>query len=83
MLPQPWEVQVPLLGVSFNSWRVMLSLVAAPTLLAAALAHRFPETPQFLMSQGRLKEAMHVFGSMYATNTGRDREEYPVRLSST
>lgn len=76
VLPQPWEMRA--LGVTFNSWRVMLSVIAAPTLLSAALALRFPETPKFLISQGRLKEAMVVLRGMYATNTGRDGDQYPV-----
>ncbi|XP_034242656.1 solute carrier family 22 member 11-like isoform X2 [Thrips palmi] len=76
VLPQPWEVRA--LGLTFNSWRVMLSLIAAPTLVSAALAMRFPETPKFLMSQGRLKEALAVLTGIYVTNTGRAGDEYPI-----
>ncbi|KAK3917676.1 Synaptic vesicle glycoprotein 2B [Frankliniella fusca] len=79
VLPQPWQLRAPLLGVTFNSWRVMLSLIAAPTLLCAFLALRLPETPKFLISQGRLREAMAVLRSMYAANAGRDADDYPVR----
>ncbi|XP_026289661.1 synaptic vesicle glycoprotein 2C-like [Frankliniella occidentalis] len=77
VLPQPWQLRA--LGVTFNSWRVMLSLITAPTLLCAFLAMRLPETPKFLISQGRLKEAMDVLRNIYAINTGRDADDYPVR----
>ncbi|XP_026283260.1 synaptic vesicle glycoprotein 2B-like isoform X2 [Frankliniella occidentalis] len=77
VLPQTWQVHA--LGVTFNSWRVMLALIAGPSLVCACLALRLPETPKFLMSQGRCTEAMGVLRSMYAANTGRASDQYPVR----
>lgn len=76
VLPQPWEVRA--LGVVFNSWRVMLALITVPTLLCAALALRFSETPKFLASQGRLDEALAVLRAIFAANTGRPADEFPV-----
>ncbi|KAK3914376.1 Synaptic vesicle glycoprotein 2B [Frankliniella fusca] len=80
VLPQPWRW--PLLaggGLTITSWRVLLTLLAAPALLAALLALRLPETPKYLVSRGRPEEALAVLRGMYAANTGRGAAEYPVR----
>lgn len=38
----------------------------------------FPESPKFLMSQGRNDEALRVFQTIFQINTGRLRADYPV-----
>lgn len=37
-----------------------------------------PESPKFLMAQGRNDEALEAFKAVYAANTGNSKETYPV-----
>lgn len=37
-----------------------------------------PESPKFLMTMGRNKEALEVFQKVFSINTGKNKEEYPV-----
>ncbi|VVC99937.1 unnamed protein product [Leptidea sinapis] len=39
-----------------------------------------PESPKFLMSRGRNEEAMVIFKRIYALNTGKSPESYPVSV---
>jgi hypothetical protein len=39
-----------------------------------------PESPKFLFTNTKEEEAVEVLRRMFAINTGRNVEEYPVRL---
>lgn len=78
IIPNNWEF---ILFDTFliNSWRIFLMLSTLPSLTGAFLVYFMPETPKFLMTHGRTEEAMRVFQTMYAWNTGHARESYPVK----
>lgn len=63
----------------YNSWRIFLLVMSLPSFLVAALLFLLPESPKFLISSGRHEEAMEVFRGIYLMNTGRSKEEYPVK----
>lgn len=63
----------------YNSWRIFLLVCAAPSFLVAGLLFYLPESPKFLLSQGRIDEALSIFRGIFVTNTGKPREEYPVK----
>lgn len=64
---------------TYNSWRIFLLICAIPSLIVAILLFFLPESPKFLLSRGRSDEAIEIFKLIYCTNTGRDKEEYPVK----
>ncbi|XP_077285305.1 synaptic vesicle glycoprotein 2B-like [Arctopsyche grandis] len=63
----------------YNSWRIFLLICAIPSFLVAGLLLALPESPKFLLSRGRQEEALEIFKGIYATNTGKPRETYPVK----
>ncbi|XP_045482408.1 synaptic vesicle glycoprotein 2B isoform X1 [Harmonia axyridis] len=63
----------------YNSWRIFLLLCAFPSFVVALLLFMLPESPKFLLMRGRTKEALEVFQGIYKMNTGRSRDEYPVK----
>lgn len=66
-------------GFTYNSWRIFLLICAAPSFIVAVLFFFLPESPKFLLTKRRVDEAMEIFKSIYAINTGNDRNEYPVK----
>lgn len=78
IIPLPISLQFN--GILFNSWRLFLAVIGVPTLLVTALATRYPESPKFLASQGRTEEALAILRKIYAINTGRHEDEYPVSI---
>jgi len=38
-----------------------------------------PESPKFLLSRGRTEEALETFRTIYHVNTGKDKNDYPVK----
>ncbi|CAH0399426.1 unnamed protein product [Chilo suppressalis] len=63
----------------YNSWRIFLLVMSLPSFIVAALLFLLPESPKFLITSGRHEEAMEVFRSIYLMNTGRSKDEYPVK----
>ena len=78
----PLDFRVPLVeGVlDLTPWRVFFMVCAVPSLISAFYFHQFPESPKFLMSKGREAEALQVFREIYAINTGKDPQTYPVSV---
>jgi len=58
-------------------------LMAVPSLLSGLGALALPESPKYLLTQGRAKEALAVLQQVYAMNNRRPLEEYPVRLKNS
>ncbi|XP_049785176.1 synaptic vesicle glycoprotein 2C-like [Schistocerca cancellata] len=78
LLTQTWELEVGS-GLVLKPWNVFIMACSLPALLAGTLMSFFPETPKFLMSKGRNGEALAVFRKIYALNTGRSPDSYPVQ----
>lgn len=64
--------------VKINSWRMFTLVSMLPSVMAAILTAFCVESPKFLLGQGRKEEALSVFRTMYAINTGKPAETYPV-----
>ncbi|XP_067639464.1 synaptic vesicle glycoprotein 2B isoform X2 [Eurosta solidaginis] len=77
VLPKHWDFK--LCGLQFHSWQVFIAINALPSLLAGILLNFFPESPKFLMSQGRNAEALRVFQGIYAINNRKSREDFPIK----
>ncbi|KAL2739332.1 synaptic vesicle glycoprotein 2B-like [Vespula maculifrons] len=78
VVPQDWSIELWDGYFKYNSWRIFLSLCGVPTLFGVFLLSFFPESPKFLMSQGRKEEALKVFQQIYRINTGRPEKDYPI-----
>lgn len=81
IIPMPMSLQFN--GIVYNSWRLFLAIIAMPTLLVTLVAMKYPESPKFLVSQGKTEEALLILKKIYAINTGNDEDEYPVKYLLT
>ncbi|XP_058067185.1 synaptic vesicle glycoprotein 2C-like [Anopheles bellator] len=64
---------------TYNSWRIFLLVCSIPSFIVAALLLYLPESPKFLLSQGKFEEALAIFRGIYVTNTGKSKDLYPVK----
>lgn len=53
--------------------------MSLPSFIVAGLLFLLPESPKFLISSGRHDDALEVFKGIYLMNTGKSKEEYPVK----
>ncbi|KAI8125492.1 hypothetical protein FF38_02310 [Lucilia cuprina] len=77
ILPNEWNFRV--FSMNFHSWQVYFAICCLPSLLSGILLTLFPESPRFLMSQGRNAEALKVFQKIFAINKGQPAENYPIK----
>lgn len=66
----------------YNSWRVFVFTCGLPSLTASILIFRMPESPRFLLIQGKLDETRQVLERMFVSNTGKPKEEFSVKVLS-
>ncbi|XP_046592009.1 synaptic vesicle glycoprotein 2C isoform X1 [Neodiprion lecontei] len=76
----PLEFNVVVCGLVFNSWRLFVGILAIPSLVSAFLISKYPESPKFLISQGKHKKALQILREVFASNTGMQAHQYPVAV---
>ncbi|CAD1469033.1 unnamed protein product, partial [Heterotrigona itama] len=76
----PLPISLRFNGMLYNSWRLFLAVIGVPTLMVTLIMSRYPESPKFLASQGKTDEALAILRKIYAANTGRNEDEYPVKV---
>ncbi|XP_024937572.1 synaptic vesicle glycoprotein 2B isoform X2 [Cephus cinctus] len=74
----PLKLNYQIFGISCHSWRLFVLVFALPSILTALLLMRYPESPKFLLSQGKKKEALAIIRQIFAANTGKDKHEFPI-----
>lgn len=74
IINQSWTLPLPLLGITFKPWRLFMIVCGIPGFLCGLMLLFLPESPKFLLSIGKDKEAIEVFKTMYRWNVGDDKE---------
>uniref|UniRef100_A0A182YKK5 Major facilitator superfamily (MFS) profile domain-containing protein n=1 Tax=Anopheles stephensi TaxID=30069 RepID=A0A182YKK5_ANOST len=75
----PTGIGITTPAFTYNSWRIFLLVCSIPSFIVAALLLYLPESPKFLLSQGKIDEALAIFRGIYVTNTGKSKDQYPVK----
>ncbi|XP_045767292.1 synaptic vesicle glycoprotein 2C-like [Maniola jurtina] len=79
ILPLNFAYPINFLGIIYRPWRLLALVMATPCLATACLLQLFHESPKFLLSRGQHEEALEVLKKIYACNTGKSPENFPVR----
>lgn len=79
----PWYRFHLFLLLLVHTWQIFLLICGLPSLISGLILIMLPESPKFLMSQGRNMEALKEFQKMYAFNTRKPKNTYPVSILTT
>ncbi|CAH1398429.1 unnamed protein product [Nezara viridula] len=75
----PLDFHLPIFGLlTFTSWRLYILIQSIPISLALFFLSRLPETPKFLLSQGKRDETMKVLKIIYSINNGNNGNDFPI-----
>ncbi|KAJ8718813.1 hypothetical protein PYW07_016369 [Mythimna separata] len=81
VLSQEFQLQVGALQA--RPWRLLTAVYATPLILAAVAMFCADESPKFLMTKGKDKEALAVVRKIYAVNTGLPEDSFCVKSLKT
>lgn len=76
IIPMDWKWRI--VGVDFKPWRLLLVCVSLLDLSIGVVFAFLPESPKFLLIINQKEKALQVLRRIYAFNTGKSEENYPV-----
>ncbi|XP_022826278.1 organic cation/carnitine transporter 7-like isoform X1 [Spodoptera litura] len=77
ILSYDWEYQFG--AIDLRPWRLLTAVYAFPLLLAALCLIVADESPKFLMTKGKDKEALAIVRKIYCTNSGLHEDSFCVK----
>ncbi|XP_004529191.1 putative transporter SVOPL isoform X2 [Ceratitis capitata] len=78
IFPRDWDF-ILFDTIRVHCWQIFLAVCSLPSLIGGLGLITLPESPKFLMSQGRNAEALHAFQKIYSANTRKPMNSYPIK----
>ncbi|XP_044756975.1 synaptic vesicle glycoprotein 2B-like [Coccinella septempunctata] len=78
ILPYDWKMDIEYLDLEFRPWRLLMIVYALPSFIFFLMLLVLPESPKFLMTQGKFDEVLEILKTMFSVNKGFDREDFMV-----
>ncbi|KAH8382697.1 hypothetical protein KR009_004840, partial [Drosophila setifemur] len=78
IFPRDWDFVI--FGLNIHSWQIYLFVLGIPSLVSGIIFCFMPESPRFLMAQGRNEEALQAFQQIYQMNTRKPKDSYPIKV---
>lgn len=72
VINREFEFYVPFIDVIFKPWRLFLVVCGLPSLFAFIVITFLPESPKFLLGQGKQAEAQKIIHKINRVNNGSD-----------
>lgn len=68
---QEWKFEVPILNITYKPWRLFIVVCGLPGLLSFFIFCFLPESPKFVLGQGKQAEAYRILQKMNRINNGK------------
>lgn len=78
VINQNWELYIPLIDVTYRPWRLFLVVCGLPSLMCALALIKIPESPKFVLSQGKQKETIEILQKIFCLNGGNAKEPLDI-----
>ncbi|CAH2085861.1 unnamed protein product [Euphydryas editha] len=79
IIPLTFSYELPSLGINWNSWRTLLLVYSAPSIISALWLFFMYESPKFLFAKGRETEATKVLKKIHRLNNLGSKNELNVK----
>lgn len=77
-LNQEWQFFVPVFNIMYKPWRFFLVVCTLPSMFCAFALYKLPESPKYKYSKGHHDVTVMILRKVYAFNTGKAPETFPV-----
>ncbi|XP_012158342.1 synaptic vesicle glycoprotein 2B isoform X2 [Ceratitis capitata] len=78
VINQEWRFVIPYLGITYKPWRFFMVVCGIPGFLCGLALFKIPESPKFLLSQGKDEKTLEILQMMFHVNTCRPHDQYPI-----
>ncbi|XP_075974814.1 putative transporter SVOPL [Anticarsia gemmatalis] len=75
----PLDFRIDFGAYIFRPWRLLTMIYALVFIIGALLLCFGPESPKYLVSQGKIDEALEVLRVIYAGNKRKSPEDFPIK----
>ncbi|XP_053605975.1 uncharacterized protein LOC128672698 [Plodia interpunctella] len=79
IIPLSFSYEMPVLGIYWNSWRTLMLVYCAPSLLCACWLFFMQESPKYALAKGDEAETLRILNVIYKLNNRKSSEEYQVK----
>ncbi|CAH2085859.1 unnamed protein product [Euphydryas editha] len=79
IIPLTFSYEIPVLGIYWNSWRTLLLVYSAPSIISAFWLFLMCESPKFLFAKCREEEALNVLKKIHRLNHLGSKIEFTVK----
>lgn len=76
----PFNFKIDFGLYNFRPWRLLTLTYSLFFIISAILMSLGPESPKYLISQGKHDDALHMLRIIYAGNKRKSLESYPVSI---
>lgn len=80
VINRDWEFNVPWIDVNYRPWRLFFIVCALPEMIAFVILIYLPESPKFLLDNGKPEEAYKVLQQMNRWNNGKHSRLEPMEI---
>ncbi|XP_055325194.1 synaptic vesicle glycoprotein 2B-like [Sitodiplosis mosellana] len=74
VINQDWQFQVPIIGLIYKPWRLFMVVCGLPGFISAIALIFLPESPKFVLSQGKKAAVFQILQKMNRWNNGKKSE---------
>lgn len=82
VINQDWRLPLPFLGITYKPWRLFVTVCGLAGFLAGLAMCFLPESPKFLLSIQKEKEAIEALQKVYKMNGGKGTLEVNFKLTA-
>ncbi|CAH2085860.1 unnamed protein product [Euphydryas editha] len=79
IIPLTFSYEIPVLGIYWNSWRTLLLVYSAPSIVSAFWLFFMCESPKFVFAKGREEEAVNILKKIHRLNHLGSKTEFTVK----
>lgn len=72
VINQDWQFDVPILNITYKPWRLFFIVCALPGLFSHLAMLYLPESPKFVLGQGKAAEAIDILQTIHRWNNGKE-----------
>lgn len=74
VINEDWRFDIPFLDITYKPWRLFLVICSLPGFISSVALFFLPESPKFVLGQGKKNEAIEILRKINRWNNGKESD---------